>query len=138
MAIEFTDNSAKVIDALNSCKEAFLYEVGELLSGSAAEASPVASGQLKGSWDYKVDVSAGTSTIGSPLENAIWNEYGTGEYAVNGDGRKTPWVYKDANGRWHRTTGKKPRRTLQSSFTANKNSIIRRAEELFKERMNWS
>ena len=60
------------------------------------------------------------SVIGNPLENAIWEEYGTGEYALKGNGRKKPWVYKDERGNWHTTHGKKPLRPLQKAFDKTK------------------
>lgn len=136
MAVRFEDYTIQVEQDLSDAGIAFLYEASELLKGQAAQASPVASGQLKGSWDYEVDTGAKVAQIGSPLENAIWNEFGTGEYAVAGNGRKGGWKYKDSSGKWHFTFGKRPRRTLQATFSANKGSIIRRAEQIFKERMN--
>lgn len=136
MAVKFDDYSIQVKDALDSASEAFLYEAAELLKGAAAQASPVASGQLKGSWDYKVDTGALEAQVGSPLENAIWNEYGTGEYAALGNGRKGGWRYKDSKDKWHFTRGKRPRRTLQTAFSSKKASIIRRAEQILKDRMN--
>lgn len=135
MAVKFEDYRIKVEAAMDDAIEAFLYEAAELLKGQAAQASPVKSGQLKGSWDYKVNSGNNEATIGSPLENAIWNEFGTGEHALHGDGRKGGWYYKDEKGNWHHTFGKKPRRTLQSAFNAKKASIIRRAEQILKDRM---
>lgn len=32
-------------------------------------------------------------------------EYGTGVHNEHGDGRKTPWKWKDRHGKWHTTTG---------------------------------
>lgn len=49
--------------------------------------------QLKGSYRYAVDEAKGEAQIGSPLESAFWEEWGTGEYAAHGDGRKGWWVY---------------------------------------------
>lgn len=65
--------------------------------------------------------------IGSPLENAIWEEFGTGEYALNGDGRKGGWFYVDEFGVGHFTHGKKPTRALWNAFNSMKqvvNTII--------------
>ena len=31
------------------------------------------------------------------MENAIWEEFGTGEYALNGDGRKGKWYIPIGN-----------------------------------------
>lgn len=54
--------------------------------------------QLKGSYKAQVDDSKGEAQIGSPLEAAYWEEFGTGEYAdmsKNGGkpGRQGWWVY---------------------------------------------
>lgn len=87
---------------------------------------------IRNSWTYTVDESNGEATIGSPLENAIWEEFGTGQYALNGDGRKTPWVYKDDKGNWHRTTGKQPRRALNNAYITLKSSLQARLEQVLK------
>ena len=48
-------------------------------------------------WTYQVDESKLEATIGNPMENAIWEEFGTGEYALNGDGRKGKWYIPIGN-----------------------------------------
>lgn len=64
-----------------------------------------------------VDESSLTVAIGSDYENAIWEEFGTGIYAVNGDGRKdVPWTYYDEQGEKHVTFGKHPKRMLWNAF----------------------
>lgn len=133
MSIRFEDNSIEVKAEIEEKAIAFLYEASELLKGQTAQLTKVASGQLKGSWDYTVDTSEKIARVGSPEENAIWNELGTGEYAANGDGRQGGWRYQDENGEWHFTRGKKPQHTLQKSFDVKKNSIINRAKQLFGE-----
>lgn len=35
-------------------------------------------------------------------------EFGTGVYNEDGNGRQTPWKYKDRAGNWHTTEGMKP------------------------------
>jgi hypothetical protein len=134
--VTFEDNSMQVKAALNEAVTAFLYEASEELRSQAAKNSRVDSGQLKSSWSYAVDEEAGEAQIGSPLENAIWEEFGTGEYALNGDGRKNlPWVYQDGKGEFHTTSGKKPNRTLFNAYNTLKDALIKRAESIFKERM---
>lgn len=133
MSVEFQDFSIQVKEALDDKVEQFLYGSAELIKGQAAQITPVKTGQLKGSWDYKVDLVKKEATIGSPLENAIWNEVGTGEYAANGDGRKGGWSYQDEEGNWHHTKGKHPNRTLHKTYTVKKNSIINYAKHLFGE-----
>lgn len=121
--LHFEDNSMEVKAALEAACLAWLEEAAGELESATKRNTPVDTGQLKGSWNHKVDESTQTATIGSPLENAIWNEFGTGQYAVNNDGRKTPWRYKDLNGKWHTTTGKKPQRSLQKAFDSLKNKL---------------
>lgn len=135
MAVQFTDNSAAVKAALDDAVKAYLYEAGGEIEAQVKRNSRVGTGQLKNSWTYKVDESKGETTIGSPLENAIWEEFGTGEYALHGDGRKGGWYYQDDKGEWHHTYGKTPHRAFQRAFNSLKNALIRRAEEVLKGRM---
>lgn len=116
MALEFEDYSIEVKAALNEAVIAFLHEAAGEIESQVKRNTPVDTGQLKGSWDYKVDEHKGEAVIGSPLENAIWNEFGTGQYALHGDGRKTPWKYQDVKGEWHTTTGKRPQRSFHYAF----------------------
>lgn len=131
MSVEFQDFSMNVKNAIGEKGDAFLYEAASLLEAQAKQLSPVDTGQLKGSWSYTVDTSKQEARVGSPLENGIWNELGTGEYALNGDGRKGGWAYEDEKGNYHFTHGKRPQRTLHKSFEAKKNTIIARAKMLF-------
>lgn len=61
------------------------------------------------------------SLIGTPHMYGLYQEYGTGIYAVKGDGRKTPWWYyyrgrKGPHG-WRFTRGNKPQPWLVPAFT---------------------
>jgi len=161
MAVQFEDNSINVKAALNASTIAFLHEAaGELKSVTQQNTKGGDSG-LKDSWTYHVDESKGEAQVGNPMELAIWYELGTGDYAVNNDGRKGGWWIKVGNGKgciplkdaekygWKKvrrdkngkltfvfTTGMKPRRPLQSAFNSRKNAIIAQAERIFKEGMN--
>lgn len=92
-------------------------------------------GQLRNSWKNVVDETNGEAIIGSPLENAIWEEFGTGEYAVNGDGRQGGWVYVDEKGKGHFTLGKTPNRTLERAFEQKKNIAIQLIQNAIKDAM---
>lgn len=133
MPVQFEDYSIKVIGAIEDKSEEFLYTAAEMLQTQVSQISPVKTGQLAGSWDYRVNLAAKEAKVGSPIENALWNEFGTGEYAIGGNGRKGGWRYKDNEGKWHFTRGKRPRRTLQTAFTAKRGSIIALANRLFGE-----
>lgn len=130
--VKFKDFSVEVNGKINEALIAALYEAaGEVVSQTARN-TRVDTEQLKGSWDYTVDESEGKATIGSPLENAIWEEFGTGIHALNGDGRKTAWHYKDKKGNWHTTTGKKGTRAFFRAFQKLKNPIIKMFESKMK------
>lgn len=135
MSIEFKDYSVEVKEALNSSIISFLIEAAGEVVSQVKRNTPVDTGQLKGSWDYKVQEHEGKAVIGSPLENAIWNEFGTGQYALHGDGRKTPWHWQDTKGKWHTTTGKRPNRSLFYAFERSKSGIQAILAKKLKEGM---
>ena len=74
--ISFIDNSDKVISELERLLVEGLIEAAGEVQGQVKQNTPVDTGQLKGSWDYIIDEDKLEATIGSPLENAIWNEFG--------------------------------------------------------------
>ena len=136
MTVKFEDYSMKVKAKLDDATIAFLHEAAaELKSQAQRNQTRVDTGQTKGAWDFKVDESAGVATIGNPLENAIYEEFGTGEYALNGDGRKGGWKYEDSKGNWHFTRGKKPLRAFWKAYTSSKTKIIKRAEQVIGGKM---
>ena len=130
--VEFQDFSIQAKTAFEEAAIAWLHEAAGELVSQTARTSPVDTGQLKNSWQYKVDEGKLEATIGSPLENAIWNEYGTGEFAAKGNGRKGGWVYKDEKGKWHFTLGKLPNHTFNTAYTKLKPKLIKLAKERFK------
>lgn len=133
--VEFIDNRVIVKKALEDAVGKFLIESSGELVGQTARNSRVKSGQTKGSYKANVNENEGIAYIGSNLENAIWEEFGTGEYALHGDGRKGGWTYRDEKGEYHHTYGKSPNRPLYKAFIALKNKIIKRAEEVLKAEM---
>lgn len=132
MSVEFTDNRIEVKDVLESAAIAFLNEAAGEVQSAAQRNSRVKTGQTRGSYEYQVDESGLEAEIGSGLENAIWEEFGTGEYALNGDGRKGGWIYQDEKGEYRHTFGKTPNKPLYNAFVATRDKIIKMAEEKFK------
>lgn len=132
--IQFIDNSLVVKRAIKDKIGAFLLEAsGELISQTARN-SRVKTGKTKGSFEANVDENEGVAYIGSNYENAIWEEFGTGIYALNGDGRKNvPWTYYDEQGEKHVTSGKKPSRAFWNAYQSLQSKIIKRAEEIMQE-----
>lgn len=133
--VKFEDNSMNVINALEGAIYQFLEEASGEFEAQAKRNTRVDTSQTKASWDHVVDEGESRAFVGSNHENVIWEEFGTGEYAIRGNGRKKPWKYQDRHGGWHTTKGKRPSRALQKAFDTRKNVVIERAKKILKEKM---
>jgi hypothetical protein len=166
MPVKFEDYSVKVKAALNDTTIAWLHtwaseaEAQAKRNVSSQGWSSAERSQLRGSYANMVDESKGEATIGTPLEQGYWEEFGTGEYAdtsKNGGkpGRRGWWVYKDGykgNGgeilteaeakaiaagdpKLHATNGRRPSYTLENAFNFVKPKAIADLKEQLKEKM---
>ncbi len=154
-SVTLESNILQAEGLLDDAVQQFLTEMGALLAADAAAMSPVDEGQLKGSWDYQVDTAEKSVTVGSNLENAVWNEFGTGTHAANGDGRATPWyvpvagytgtrkpaykgkvtvVYGKNGVRYFKTDGKAAQHTLQHAADQDLPKAEKRLAEMLKRR----
>lgn len=61
--------------------------------------------------------------IGSVLNYALYKEYGTGKFAENGNGRKTPWVYFSKKYGFRKTEGVKATPYLRPAAFNNVQNI---------------
>lgn len=111
---------------------AWLHEASGELASAVRNNQRVRTGKTRQSWRYVVDEQKLEGIVGSDMENAIWEEFGTGEYALNGNGRKGGWRYVDEKGQGHFTRGKRPIRPLYKAYMSLKNIIIASAQERFK------
>lgn len=131
---KFEDNSVKFLDIFNECSVAFLEEVKDSLVSQTQRNTPVETGGLKRSFgdDSFVDKDELTAYIGSSKKYAIWVEKGTGEYAIEGNGRKDGWVYQDEKGNFHRTKGRKPKMMLYQAYITKKAKISKEAAKHYR------
>jgi HK97 gp10 family phage protein len=114
----------KILDALEVS--------GALVEGSAKDIVPVDTGNLKGSIVHKVNESDLSVTIGTNVEYAPYIEFGTGEFAEGGKGRKGGWVYIDEKGNKHFTLGNKPQPFLRPALLENKENILKIFKDALK------
>ena len=163
--VEFKDFSIDVKAVLNSTTIAWLHEVANEVTSQAKRNCVMeddAGKQLKGSYRNEVDEGKGVAQVGTPLEAGYWEEWGTGEYAAHGDGRKGWWVYikgqaSQGGGKSYATkeeaeeaaaslrsakkldavvtNGRRPNYTLEKSFESTKNPAISQLERMLKEGM---
>ncbi|MDK0734974.1 HK97 gp10 family phage protein [Clostridium perfringens] len=85
---------------------------------------PVNQGPLRAAMTHDVNVvfEQIIGRVGNTLEYAPYVHQGTGIYAKDGDGRKTPWKYKVESGKykgWHTTKGQKPQPFLEKAKVDN-------------------
>lgn len=141
--VKFIDNSIQVKEEINATTIAWLHDWAQTIASHAKNNTKLdgeAGIALRKDYRAIVNEGKGEAEIGSSLEAAFWEEFGTGKYAVNGDGRPGWWVYKDGykgNGgkqlteaqakaiaaddpTVHATNGREPAKTLETAFTVNK------------------
>lgn len=152
MPVEFKDFSISVKSEMQDAAVKWLIEAAGELESQAKRNTRVDTGQAKGTWRYVVDEGKLEARVGSEKENAIWEEFGTGEYALKGNGKKTPWyvpvegytgkkkptfngkviIVHGKNGTdFYKTNGKKPNRALWRAFETSQEKIINQAKKIF-------
>ncbi len=130
--VKFEDFTIEVLGVMDDKINAVLEECAGELESAAKRNTRVDTSQTKNNWRHYVDDAKHEATIGNPLENAIWEEFGTGEHALKGNGRKGGWYYVDEKGEGHFTHGKKPSRAFHHAFESLKKPIINRIQEALK------
>lgn len=132
----FKDYSDDVKRKIRELGVAWLDEASGEIQGQTQRNTRVDTGFTKSKWEYIVDEEKLKAQVGHRYQNAIWEEFGTGIYALNGNGRKdVPWAYQDENGKWHKTKGKKPSRAFHHAYNSLKNVVIRLAQDMFRRGM---
>lgn len=123
----FIGNSPAVLARLKGIQTNWLEETAGELKSQAQRNTRVDTGATKASFQHKVDVGKMEAAVGSNMENAIWEEFGTGIYAENGGGRSdVPWFYKGSDGTWRATKGKRGTRAFRKAYRSVKNKAVAR------------
>ena len=107
-------------------------EVGNFLEDIAKNKAPKDTGNLIGSIENKTEVSGSTitTTVFTPVEYGVYQELGTGLFAVNGDGRKTGWAYEDPKtGEKKWTRGNRPHPFMGPTLRENKDIVLQFLQE---------
>lgn len=156
--VKFEDNTMKVLAEINDETIAWLEETGATVASVASENTSrgkVSGGKTATKWDYKVDEAKGEVVVGNPEQTAIWLEFGTGDYALKGNGRKGGWyipigegegqisqsvvdayyfkVVHGKNGKkFAFTTGMKPQRPLHKAVEKVEKKVLNRLSSRLK------
>jgi HK97 gp10 family phage protein len=84
-------------------------ETAYVIQGNAQALAPFDDGNLRDSMEVELLEGGLTAIVRVTTNYAIYVEYGTGIYAVEGDGRQTPWTYySDKLNRFVTTKGMHP------------------------------
>ncbi|MFD3260841.1 HK97-gp10 family putative phage morphogenesis protein [Paenibacillus lentus] len=96
-----------------------------VVEGAAKQNCPVDEGQLRDSIQHQVDEedSEIIGRVGTNVFYAPYKEFGTGIFAVDGNGRKTPWVYKNKDGEFRWTKGSRPKPFLYPALIQNQDRV---------------
>ncbi|MBR1751849.1 MAG: hypothetical protein IJ740_13445 [Ruminococcus sp.] len=123
--VEIVDNSGQFVSELeNDIIPVMLEELGLRAEGYAAVLTPVGtpestgiegyvSSGLRQSITHTVDTKENAVIIGSNKPYAPFVELGTGIH--NPQGRRTPWIWIDKNGKPHKTNGMKATHMLKKA-----------------------
>ena len=118
---------------LTRVEEKALHKIGIFTKAVAQDLAPYDTARLKSSVNYKVVKKDNAVHLGTNVEYAIYQEFGTGIYAEEGRGRTTPWLYKNRKGETVFTRGSKPQPFLRPAVLNNINKINRIVEDMKKE-----
>lgn len=95
--VKFEDYTIQVEEAMSEALIAGLYEAaGEIQARTKRNSRQGHKyGHIPATalWNYRVDEKELKGQVGSTYEAGYWEEFGTGELALHGDGRKGWWVY---------------------------------------------
>ncbi len=131
--VELKDYTDNVLSSFDKKVNAFLLEVKDSVASQTSLNSPVDTGGLSRSFltDSFIDKNEKIAYIGSSLKYSIYQEFGTGEYALKGNGRKGGWVYKSSkDGKFYHTKGAKPQRMLYKALLTKKPFIASQAKKI--------
>lgn len=155
--IRIESNLRGVTQEIRQALLAFLEDAGGEIETQAAMYSPVAESQLKGNWGHIVDGDEMKVTIGNTTQHSIYMELGTGEYALEGKGRKGGWYipidtnngvsmqtaekygwpikYGKDGQAFAYTKGARPRRMLFNAMQDMAGAIQSRADDIIRGRL---
>lgn len=122
MSMKFQSNRAAVMARHLAAKKAAHTAIGQFVSSKAKLLAAVDTGNLRRSISSKAEQEK--VVIGTSADHGIYVEKGTGIYAVDGDGRKTPWMYRDPKtGKMIKTQGQHAQPFLRPAAESNKPQI---------------
>ena len=129
--IHLEDNSEEFLKELEDKKDLILEALGIQVEAYAKMLTPVGdTGRLRSSITHAVK--GDEVYIGTNVSYAPYVELGTGIYASDGKGRKSPWAFQDSKGKWHWTRGIKPHHMLKRAASEHDSEYKTIIENILK------
>lgn len=129
------NNSNAIMHELENRKAEILKKIGIQAATNAklnvTNSGRVDTGRMRNS--ITSEVVGNTVFIGSNVPYAVWHEVGSGIYAEDGQGRRSPWAYQDSHGQWHNTRGLKPVHFLKNAVADHVNEYEQIAVNILKK-----
>lgn len=126
--IKLADNSFQTLDEFRDAVARALERCGMKAEEYAKDLCPFDTGNLRNSISHQV--SDNEAFVGTSSKYGVYVELGTGKYVAGG--RPTPWVYQDANGDWHKTSGNKPQPFIKPAVADHKQTYRNIIEDELK------
>lgn len=87
---------------------------------------PVDTGRLRASIRFESLNDGYAAMVYSDVKYADYVEYGTGIYANNGQGRRTPWMYFSNKYGWVKTRGQKANMMVNNAWITERPELMKR------------
>lgn len=131
---DFEDFSDERKAELDKAINKGLLSAGLIVEAEIKTQAPVDTGALRNSIDSKLtsDDDGRAVVIGTNQKYAPYVEFGTGQFAELGNGRKTPWTYKSGNKYYH-TKGSKPNKFMRGGFRKSKDKALNILKRVMSE-----
>lgn len=126
--LDTTELDRKVHELIKSFPEAggqCIERACLVVEDKAKDNCPVDLGTLRASITHKAVKQNGTieGYVYTNEEYAPHVEFGTGIYADNGQGRQTPWKFKDRKGNWHTIEGQQPKKFISNALKSERDRV---------------
>lgn len=92
----------------------------------AKQNCPVDMGRLRSSIHYKITNNGYGAYVEAATNYAVFVEYGTGRFALNGNGRTTRWMFYSPRYGWRYTVGQRPSLFMTKAWEKEKPDFLAR------------
>lgn len=124
-SFQFEDNSGRINKALRQIGVTGMTKAASMVEDTIKPLVPVDTGALRDHITHTVTANGSEviGKVGTPHKYGPFVEFGTGEFAENGAGRKGGWTYQAPDGSWVHTYGSPAQPFLRPGFRAAKSKI---------------